>query len=88
MTARAEILEYLEDSQMVHRSKDRYHWSSEIYPAQEVSLRSASPENFVILNESNNSEVIGEVRLFLRPDLPPPAGDLPPPRPPVPGDRF
>ena len=62
-----EILEYLEDSQMVHRSKDRYHWSSEIYPAQEVSLRSASPENFVILNESNNSEVIGEVDFFSAP---------------------
>ena len=62
-----EILEYLEDAKIVRRAGDRYHWSSEIYPAQQVSLRSASPENFVILNESNRSEVIGEVDLFSAP---------------------
>ncbi len=62
-----EILEYLEDAKIVRHSGGRYHWSSEIYPAQEVSLRSASPENFVILNESNKSEVIGEVDFFSAP---------------------
>ena len=62
-----EILDYLAENNLVRRSGDRYHWSSEIYPAQEVSLRSASPENFVILNESNNSEVIGEVDYFSAP---------------------
>jgi len=62
-----EILDYLADSHVVRHSGDRYHWSSEIYPAQEVSLRSASPENFVILNESKNSEVIGEVDYFSAP---------------------
>jgi len=62
-----EILDYLADSKVVRHSGDRYHWSSEIYPAQEVSLRSASPENFVILNESKNSEVIGEVDYFSAP---------------------
>ncbi len=62
-----EIMEYLEDAKVVRHSGDRFHWSSEIYPAQEVSLRSASPENFVILNESNHSEVIGEVDYFSAP---------------------
>ncbi|HOZ08251.1 MAG TPA: DEAD/DEAH box helicase, partial [candidate division Zixibacteria bacterium] len=62
-----EILEYLEDAKIVRHAGARYHWSSEIYPAQEVSLRSASPENFVILNESNRSEVIGEVDFFSAP---------------------
>ncbi|MEW5796649.1 MAG: DEAD/DEAH box helicase [Candidatus Zixiibacteriota bacterium] len=61
------ILDYLAGEKVVHQSGTRYHWSSEIYPAQQVSLRSASPENFVILNESNHAEVIGEVDYFSAP---------------------
>lgn len=61
------ILDYLTQQNVVRKANDRYHWSSEIYPAQEVSLRSASPDNFVILNESNNAEVIGEVDWFSAP---------------------
>lgn len=61
------ILDYFADSNIVRKAGDRYHWSSEIYPAQEVSLRSASPENFVILNRSNKSEIIGEVDYFSAP---------------------
>lgn len=63
----AEILDYLAESDVIRRSGDRYHWSSEIYPAQQVSLRSASPENFVILNQTKNYEVIGEVDFFSAP---------------------
>ncbi|PWB70216.1 ATP-dependent helicase [candidate division GN15 bacterium] len=62
-----QILDYLADENILRQSNDRFHWSSEIYPAQGISLRSASPENFVILNESNNSEVIGEVDYFSAP---------------------
>ncbi|RKX23751.1 MAG: ATP-dependent helicase [Candidatus Zixiibacteriota bacterium] len=61
------ILDYLASENVLHRTGDRYHWSSDIYPAQQVSLRSASPDNFVILNRSNNSEVIGEVDYFSAP---------------------
>ncbi|MBU0982329.1 MAG: DEAD/DEAH box helicase, partial [candidate division Zixibacteria bacterium] len=61
------ILDYLAGEHVLRRTGDRYHWSSEIYPAQQVSLRSASPDNFVILNESNNAEVIGEVDYFSAP---------------------
>ncbi len=61
------ILDYLAGENVVRNSGGRYHWSSEIYPAQQVSLRSASPENFVILNESNHAEVIGEVDYFSAP---------------------
>lgn len=68
-----EILDYLAESDIIRKSGTRYHWSSEIYPAQQVSLRSASAENFVILNETKNYEVIGEVDyisapIFLHPD--------------------
>jgi DEAD/DEAH box helicase domain-containing protein len=62
-----EIMEYLEQAKVVRRSGERFHWSSEIYPAGEISLRSASPDNFVILNESKNYEVIGEVDYFSAP---------------------
>ena len=63
----SQILDYLAESNLVRKSGDRYHWSSEIYPAQGISLRSASPDNFVILNESHNYEVIGEVDYFSAP---------------------
>ncbi len=63
----AKILDYLTGENVVRRSNNRYHWSSEIYPAQQVSLRSASPENFVILNDSDNARVIGEVDYFSAP---------------------
>ena len=64
-----EILEYLQTKGILRLSGDRWHWSSEIYPATEVSLRSASPENFVILNTSDNNRVIGEVDYFAAPML-------------------
>jgi DEAD/DEAH box helicase domain-containing protein len=62
-----EILNYLEEAKVIRLVEGRYHWSSEIYPAQGVSLRSASPDNFVILNESKQSAVIGEVDYFSAP---------------------
>jgi DEAD/DEAH box helicase domain-containing protein len=64
-----EILEYLQNKGVIRYSGERWHWSSEIYPAGEVSLRSASPDNFVILNTSDNNRVIGEVDYFTAPML-------------------
>jgi DEAD/DEAH box helicase domain-containing protein len=68
-----EILDYLENQKIVRQTGGKYHWSSEIYPAQQISLRSASPDNFVILNQSDNNHVIGEVdyysaSIFLHPE--------------------
>jgi DEAD/DEAH box helicase domain-containing protein len=62
-----QILDHLAGLNVMRKSGNRYHWSSDIYPAQLISLRSASPDNFVILNESNHSEVIGEVDYFSAP---------------------
>ena len=62
-----EILDYLESQKVLRQAGGKYHWSSEIYPAQQVSLRSASPENFVILNQSDNNRVIGEVDYYSAP---------------------
>lgn len=62
-----EILDYLESQKVLRQAGGKYHWSSEIYPAQEISLRSASPENFVILNESDSNRVIGEIDYYSAP---------------------
>ncbi len=62
-----EILDYLESENILRQAGGKYHWSSEIYPAQQVSLRSASPDNFVILNQSDHNRVIGEVDYYSAP---------------------
>lgn len=65
------ILEYLEQNQVLHRSEGKYHWASDIYPAEEVSLRSASTGNFVIIDTTvkGRERVIGEVDQFSAPML-------------------
>jgi DEAD/DEAH box helicase domain-containing protein len=56
-----EITEYLAEKGVLHHSGDQYHWSQQVYPADTISLRSASPENFVIMDLDQNSKVIAEV---------------------------
>ncbi len=60
-----EILDYLVDQRVLHRGEDRYHWMSDTYPAEDVSLRSAAPDNVVIIDDSaSGGRVIGEMDLF------------------------
>src|SRR5688572_24786983 len=40
-----EILGFLEEERLVHRAGDKWHWTSESYPADAVSLRSVSSDN-------------------------------------------
>jgi DEAD/DEAH box helicase domain-containing protein len=57
-----EVLDYLEEGGVVRRTRGRYFWSDRGYPAEEISLRSSSPENVVIINTSKGKhEVIGEM---------------------------
>ncbi len=56
-----EILTYLEEERVLHRSDGRWHWACDVYPADAVSLRSISTENFVIMDESQGNRVIAEV---------------------------
>jgi DEAD/DEAH box helicase domain-containing protein len=67
--ATGEILKYLEEHSVLHHAGEQWHWMSESYPAEEISLRSASPGNFVILNRSDNDRVIGETDFFSAPML-------------------
>ncbi|MGB2697286.1 MAG: Zn-binding domain-containing protein, partial [Candidatus Zixiibacteriota bacterium] len=67
--ATAQILDYLEKNKILHHVENKWHWMSEAYPAEEISLRSASPQNFVILDSTNKNRVIGEVDYFSAPYL-------------------
>ena len=57
----AEILKFLEDEKLVHHSKDKWYWTSDAYPADGVSLRSISSDNFVVVDTSQKSKAIAEV---------------------------
>ncbi len=59
------VLSYLAEQGILHESGERYHWSAEAFPAHEVSLRTASPENVVIVDTSPpRVRVIGEIDRF------------------------
>jgi DEAD/DEAH box helicase domain-containing protein len=55
------ICERLAEAGYLHRSGDFWYWTQEAYPADTVSLRSVSSDNFVIVDETDQPEVIGEV---------------------------
>jgi DEAD/DEAH box helicase domain-containing protein len=62
-----EVLSVLQESGVVHRTgsedddrQGQWHWTSESYPADAVSLRSISSDNFVVVDETNAANIIGE----------------------------
>ncbi|QJD87977.1 DEAD/DEAH box helicase [Cohnella herbarum] len=61
-----DILEYLQEERVLHRNGDTFHWASQSFPASEISLRSASQENVVIIDQSNVAavKIIGEMDRF------------------------
>ena len=63
------ILEYLEQQRVLHQSDGKFHYTAEVYPATDVSLRSAAPENFVIMDQTKHGHVIGEIDQFSAPEL-------------------
>jgi DEAD/DEAH box helicase domain-containing protein len=61
-----DLLAFVGESGHIRQADDgRWYWSSENFPASEVSLRSAAPENVVIIDTSpDRPRVLGEVDLF------------------------
>jgi DEAD/DEAH box helicase domain-containing protein len=51
----------LADAGFLHCAGDHYHWTEEAYPADAVSLRAVTSDNFVIIDITGQPEVIGEV---------------------------
>lgn len=63
-----EVLSFLEENRVIHRSEEKWHWMAEVYPAEAISLRSAAEENVVIIDKTDVQErVIGELDLFAAP---------------------
>ncbi len=56
-----EILEYLAERGFVHKSASRWYWTSDQYPADEISLRSVSSDNFLVVETTGEPRIIGEV---------------------------
>jgi DEAD/DEAH box helicase domain-containing protein len=61
-----DLLAFIAESGHVHQGEDgRWYWSSENFPASEISLRTAAPENVVIIDTTpDRPRVLGEVDLF------------------------
>ncbi|MBI2835776.1 MAG: DEAD/DEAH box helicase [Acidobacteria bacterium] len=55
------ILAMLAEEGFVHFADGEWHWTHESYPADAVSLRSVSSDNFVVVDETREPKVIGEV---------------------------
>lgn len=66
-----EMLEYLCESNILRHVDGRYHWMAEDFPASEISLRSASTENYLIIDITNaaHHRVIGEMDRYTVPML-------------------
>jgi DEAD/DEAH box helicase domain-containing protein len=57
----AELCRFLEEVGVLHHAGDAWHWTSESYPADAVSLRKVTSDNFVIVDTTGEPKVIGEV---------------------------
>ncbi|MET0014535.1 MAG: DEAD/DEAH box helicase [Sedimenticola sp.] len=57
-----EMLGFLEESGILHREGDQWHWMADSYPANSVSLRSVAEGNFVVIDTTDGQQkVIAEV---------------------------
>ncbi len=57
----ADLCKFLEDLKLLHHSGGAWHWTSDTYPADAVSLRSISSDNFVVVEITGDHQVIAEV---------------------------
>jgi DEAD/DEAH box helicase domain-containing protein len=57
----AELCRFLAEIGFLHSSAGAWHWTSDSYPADAVSLRAVSSDNFVVIDTTAESRVIGEV---------------------------
>jgi DEAD/DEAH box helicase domain-containing protein len=55
-----EVLAVLGEEGFVHHADGQWNWTNESYPADAVSLRSVSSDNFVVVDTTNGERVIAE----------------------------
>lgn len=60
------LLSFLKDEQVVLETATKWHWMADSFPASNISLRSASQDNVIIIDQTTPTEtrVIGEMDLF------------------------
>jgi DEAD/DEAH box helicase domain-containing protein len=57
-----DLCRFLEELGLVHHSGEAWHWTSDTYPADAISLRSITSDNFVVIDETGSEpKVIAEV---------------------------
>lgn len=57
----SEILRFLEEDKLLHHTKNKWFYTSDAYPADSVSLRSISSDNFVVVDTTGETKAIAEV---------------------------
>lgn len=57
----SEILKFLEEENLLHHTQDKWFWTSDAYPADGVSLRSITSDNFVVVDITDKPKAIAEV---------------------------
>lgn len=57
----SEILDFLRERGFIHQAGNKWHWTSDSYPADSISLRSISSDNFVVVETTHEPRIIGEV---------------------------
>jgi len=67
--ATMEILNFLADEGSLRHVAGTWHWMSESYPAEAVSLRTADPDNVAIMDMAAGNQVVGVVDRFAAPAL-------------------
>lgn len=59
--ATGELCEFLKELGLVNHSAKAWHWTSDSYPADAISLRAVSSDNFVVIDTTNDNKIIAEV---------------------------
>jgi DEAD/DEAH box helicase domain-containing protein len=57
----ADLCRLLEEAGFLHHAAGAWHWTSESYPADAVSLRAVTSDNFVVVDTTGEPKVIAEV---------------------------
>ena len=57
----SEMCKFLEDTKLLHHAGGAWHWTSDTYPADAVSLRTVTSDNFVVIDITGDHKVIAEV---------------------------
>ena len=61
-----DVLEYLTEERVLHENNGKWYWMNDAFPAHNISLRSASQENVIIIDQTSQpaNKVIGEMDRF------------------------